>query len=172
VTAVPVLNLPPKVTVTDEVDDEGTPTGEKTIDMQPRVPGEGGHVNLEWGPYFQPSPADQNQLITALNMATGGKAILAQQTANEILAASFGRNPAEEWKRLTGDRQAEAAQNAAQMAAGGAFGGDPGGKVDGENDLPPGASPSKGDDEDDGSGNPFGSDSSGDDAKSDDKADT
>lgn len=142
-TAVQYIDLPLKVTSEDEVDDMGQPTGQTTLTMEPRTPGQGGHVNLQWGPYFQPSPEDQNSLITALNMAVGGKAIMSQKTASELIAASFGRNPAEEYRRLSGDKQADTAANAAAMAQSmGPDGADAaGGKVGGDGDLPPGAAP-------------------------------
>ncbi len=140
--AVPYLDLPLKVVTTDEMDELGKPTGEISIEMEDRIPGEGGDIELQWGPYFPPSAEEHMSLITALNMAVGGKAIMSPQTASEIICAAFGRNPAAEWKRLTEHSQAEDDKAAAEMAAGGMFGGDPGGKAPPPGqEAPPGGAP-------------------------------
>lgn len=139
VTTVSYLNLPLKVKVEDVTDDMGTPTGEQSITFEPQMPGEGGDIKLEWGPYFTPNPTDQNQLVTALSLANGGKAIMSQQSSCEINAASFGRDPTEEWRRITADKQADAAKQSAQLAAQSDMAA--GGKVGKPDDLPPGAKP-------------------------------
>jgi hypothetical protein len=141
-TTIAYLVLPPVITVEDDVDEEtGQPTGEQTITMDDQKPGEGGTIALEWGAYFAPSPTDQNQLVTALNMASGGKPVMSQQTASEIFSQSFGRNPADEWKRLTSDKQNDAAARMAQMQAGADMAA--AGQVGGPDGMPPGSTPKK-----------------------------
>jgi hypothetical protein len=139
---VPYLDLPLKVIMTPITDDAtGQPNGETDIELVERKPGKGGTVILAWGPYFAPTPQDQSALITALNMATAGVAIMSKQTASELLCTAFDRDPAHEWKRINDDKKAVDSDNANKMAAGGMFGGDPGGKVGHEDALPPGAKP-------------------------------
>lgn len=79
----------------------------------PRTPGGGGEVSLHWPPYFTPTFDDQAKVVTAMQVATGGKAFLSTETATDIAAAAFGVDPAEERKRV----QSEALAGAQQQAA-------------------------------------------------------
>jgi hypothetical protein len=94
------LNLPPKVNREPAMDDEGNPTGEEKVSLEDHTPGEGGDIEAEWGPYFQPTPDDITKSITPLVQATGQQAFMSIQSAAEIAAATYGRTPNEEWMRL------------------------------------------------------------------------
>lgn len=130
-----VLDLPPKVEVLPLLDPiDGHDLGEERAAKTPRTVGEGGEVSLVWPPYFPPTPQDQSQIATSLQVATGGKAFLSQETATEAAARAYGVDPSEEWKRVQEQGKADAANQAAMFdvqAAGGAVGG--------PTELPPGA---------------------------------
>jgi hypothetical protein len=147
--------LPPKVTKVPQVGEDGAPVtdeeGKPAHDVQQteRLPGPGGELELQWPPYFPPTPADQQAAVTAASTATGGKPVISQQTAVEQVANVFGVEPTEEWDRvqkMNSDDQAQASAQAAAFAGDGA-----GGKVGSEKEPPPGAPPSFG-----GSKPPFG----------------
>lgn len=140
------LKLPPKVLRDPVVDEQGKPTGESTVRLQERHPGEAESIQLVWGPYFEPTPDDQQKAVTTLQLATGAKAFMAPQTAVDLMAAAFGRDPNEEWRRLTTAQQTEQAAQAAMFdtdAAGGAVG-DPNALPPGATDVPAGAQPAGG----------------------------
>lgn len=95
------LDLPARVEKTPILDEEtGAPTGEHDVELKERVPGEGGDIDLEWGSYFMPTPADQQGIVTTLSTAVGGAAFMSPQTASELAMTAFGRDPGEEWTRL------------------------------------------------------------------------
>jgi hypothetical protein len=104
-----VLDLPPLVTEEDVVGEDGQPTGERRVVVTEVHPGQGGDVELAWGPYFPPTAADLQARATALGAAAGGKAILPQRTAVELFAVELGRDPAVEWSRMVEQLAAERA---------------------------------------------------------------
>ncbi len=131
-----VLALPKRVVKTPKKGDDGKPTGEHDVEKRDRVPGEGGEVELQWGPFFPPTPADQQATATALTTATAGAAVMSVQTGTELMMQSFGRDPGDEAARVAQEKD-EADQKQSEMFA--AAGGPPG-----ANGMPPGASPKGG----------------------------
>lgn len=104
-----VLNLPPRIERTKTMDPlTQTPmldpaTGEELPDRPakiPRTPGDGGEVQLQWPPYFLPTPDDQAKVVQTLTTATGGKAFMSTETAVELSAAAFGVQASEEKRRM------------------------------------------------------------------------
>jgi hypothetical protein len=134
------IDLPPRIEKTPQTDEDGNPTGEHDVEQVDREPGDGGEIELAWGPYFMPTPADQTALVTTLSTAVGAQPIMSTQTATEILMAAFGREPEDEVKRVQ-----EAVSLAAEQTAQ-AFddhGDSPGGKVEHEKQLPDGSTVKK-----------------------------
>jgi hypothetical protein len=131
--------LPQKVTEEDKLDDEGTPTGEKTTKKEDRNPGDGEDIEAQWGPYFPPTPNDQSVTATTLATATGNQPFMSTQTATEIAMQMFNRRPQDELQRVQQEKDANDAKNA-QMMPPGAMGG----AVGGPSQLPPGAKPKPG----------------------------
>jgi hypothetical protein len=131
-----VIDLPPKVTSEAIEDEEGNPTGEESITIEERVPGSGEEVQSQWGPYFPPTPTDQQLVVTTLTTATGQQPIMSQQTAVEIAMTMYNRPPEEEHARLAKEQEKVKADQA-QMFADSM--GDAGGQVDGPGKFPPGA---------------------------------
>jgi len=130
------VKLPPKVMTVPVLDAEGNPTDETRKKVTDRTPGVVGEVDLQWGAYFLPTPADQAQTVAALSQATGGKAFLSKQSAAEITAGVYNLSPTEEWQRVQ-DHHAEEEAKALSM-----FGdqtGDMGGQVTHTTELPNGA---------------------------------
>jgi len=117
----PVLLLPPRIEQSQTLDPisklplvdpvTGTPLPPRPVKI-PREPGDGGEVNLQWPPYFPPTPDDQTKMVTNLTAATGGKAFMSEETAVELAAAAFGVQPTEEKKRM----EEEGAKMAGQQA--------------------------------------------------------
>lgn len=103
------VKLPPAFVEEDILGEDGQPTGEKRKVARNLTPGKGGDVELVWGPYFPPNDTDFQAKAQALGTAAGGKPILAQQTAVELLAIALGRDPAVEWKRMQEQMAREAA---------------------------------------------------------------
>lgn len=130
------LNLPPKTRSEPVVDEMGKPTGEEETILEEQVPGEATSLELEWGPWFAPTPDDQLKTAQTLQAATGGAGVfISAQSATEVMASTYGRVPGDEWRRLVRDK----GQKQAELGA--AFGGDIGGAVEGQDDLPEGALP-------------------------------
>lgn len=141
---VEVLALPPRIEEKPTLDGEGNPTGEKESNTIDRHPGEGGETTLDWGDWFPLTPQDKAQISTTLSTAVGAKAFISIQTAAEEAAAMFGRVPADEWKRVSGDAKKQQEQDAAKMDpfAGGIGGGKPPGAPPfAKKPPPPGAKP-------------------------------
>lgn len=86
------VDLPPRVDVVVE-------DGEVIKVEVERRPGSG-RIWLEWGPYFKPTSDDHAKDATAAGQAAGGKPVLSQQTAVEVMAQSYDRDGAEEWARV------------------------------------------------------------------------
>jgi hypothetical protein len=130
--------LPKKAVPRDILGDDNQPTGEKTSDMVDRHPGAGTDVELEWPPRFPPTPADQTQIVTTASTAVGGKPVMSQQTAVEIVMGAFGRDGNEEWVKVQSDQKQDDQKEQQQLQdqAGAA-----GGAVGAAHQLPPGAKP-------------------------------
>jgi len=105
----------------DAVDEAGAPIIDSV--KIPRVPGEGGEIALNWAPYFAPTYDDQAKVVTAMQIASGGRAFLSLETATEIAATAFGIDPAQEKKRMEADAGAAAASTAAMFPDAGGGGG-------------------------------------------------
>jgi hypothetical protein len=97
-----IVTLPPRVISEPDPD-----TGEKKERLVERNPGTSEDLDLKWPPYFMPTPDDRSKDMTTLSAATGQKQVLSVQTANEEAAKALGKDPAEEWKRLQSEQQAE-----------------------------------------------------------------
>lgn len=104
------FDLPPRVEQVPVLGDDGLPTGETTPKPSDRHPGGGADVELEWPPRFPPTPMDQQQMVTTLTTATGGKAIMSQQTATEIAMAAFGREGSDEFSKVQQDQKDDEAK--------------------------------------------------------------
>src|SRR5580693_4564372 len=110
-----VVNLPPKVVSEPVMGDNGKPTGEENTQLVDRKPGQATTFDLTWGPWFAATPTDQTALVTALSTANGMKPFMSEETSVELMAAGFSRDPAEEKKRLLGDKKSMADQNSAMF---------------------------------------------------------
>lgn len=95
------VQLPPRVDSKTKFDEMGNDTGEEIVELVPRDPGDGGVLELTWGEYFKPTPTDHSAIITALVSATGNRPFMSEQTATDIVAASFGRDGRDEWRKLS-----------------------------------------------------------------------
>lgn len=138
------LNLPPRIEKIELTDEEGNPTGEFRVELHTRVPGSGS-LTLEWPDYFEPTSDDIQKRVTSFVTATGGKAVISQQTAVENIATEMHRDPDEEYSRLRAEQEQDRKQQAAMFMS-------PGGPVDDPNALPDGAEPLEGEDEEDDDG--------------------
>ena len=105
------VKLPPRVE--EEVDPTTGETKEKVVDRQP---GKSEDLDLKWPQYFQATATDRTAEIGTLSTATGVKQIMSVQTANEEAAKVFGRDPAEEWKRLQSEHKTDHETAAAAFA--------------------------------------------------------
>jgi hypothetical protein len=104
-----------------------------------RTPGsadDGGELEMVWGPYFSPTPDDQQKTVTTLSLAVGQQPFMSTQTAVEIAMASYGRTPDEEWGRVQKQQQDIESKQKEMFsdADGGA-----GGRVAATHELPGGA---------------------------------
>lgn len=140
-----VVNLPPRVVRTPAKDETGQPVlddqgkPKESVQMVARQPGAGGEIDLNWPAYFPPTPQDQQQTVQTLSTASGGKAVLSQQTSVEQAATVYGADPGEEWARVQKMGASDDAKAAEQAKAFGQDGDFQGGKVGKENGMPPGA---------------------------------
>jgi hypothetical protein len=90
-----------------------------------RVPGKGERIDLGWGEWFPLTAQDKNQAVQAVQLASGGKAVLSQQTAVEEAATIFNRDPAEEWGKVQKSNQEDQVRQATMFPpAGGPVGKD------------------------------------------------
>lgn len=126
------FRLPPRIDQQDELGDDGMPTGKKNPVVTERHPGAGENVEVEWPPRFPPTALDQQQTVTTMSTAVGGKPVISQQTAVEIVTEMFGRKGQDEWSKVQGDQSDEDARQA-QMTPGA------GGQVGAAGQMPPGA---------------------------------
>lgn len=103
------LDLPPRVAKAKTIDPvtnlpvvdpaTGLELPDRVIKV-PRLPGDGGEVQLQWPPYFAPTPDDQAKVVQNLTTATGGKPFLSAETAIDLASVAFGLVPAEEKRRM------------------------------------------------------------------------
>jgi len=108
------FNLPKRVEKEPVLDEDGRPTGEETVTLIERTPGEGGDIDLQWPDYFPPTPTDQQMIVTTLSTAVAQAPIMSQQTATEIVMGAFGKEGADEWTRVQ-QAQAQVEDKQAQM---------------------------------------------------------
>lgn len=119
-----VMRLPPKIEEKETTDPE-TGLSTKTQEQVARSPGmEGNSVDLSWPAWFPPTPADQQATATTVQIATGGKSFLSQQTGAEFFAKQIGRDPSDEWERLEEQGQSDQ-EKQAEMFQGSSFGAPP-----------------------------------------------
>ena len=132
--------LLPQKTVTEPVLDEdtGAPTGETKTTQVDRDPGVSNDIETEWGPYFAPTPSDQQSLATTLSTACGAAPFMSTQTATELMMTAFGRSTQDETQRVASEAQVKQNQQAEMLAQ------NVGGQVGKPNQLPPGAKPKPG----------------------------
>lgn len=108
------FDLPPRVSMVDI-------GGQPTRVVEPRSPGKSSHVQCEWPTPFPPTVQDQQAAVGTVSTATGGKAVLSQETAVAFMAASGLPIPsvAEELARIGKDEDAatERAEKAMGLAA-------------------------------------------------------
>lgn len=64
-----LFDLPPKVVEDDQLPDDPDPKRGQVIRLVPHTPGKGGVVTVTWGPYFQETPQDTQQLVSIWSMA-------------------------------------------------------------------------------------------------------
>lgn len=127
-----VLMLPPRIEKIPKLNDLGELTGEEESIPVEREPGNGGKITMVWGPYFKPTPADQQTIITTAQSAVQ-KPVISHRSAVAQAAQAFDLNPDDEYKLVKLD-QAEAESKMAGM-----FPGDAAGTVSDKDELPDGA---------------------------------
>ena len=121
------IHLQPKVIVEPVFDEDGEETDEESVTMEPHTPGTSSYIELSWGPYFRPTADDQQKTVSTLTQGTGGKAVLSQKTAVELLAGLISRDPSKMLDELYKEQDAEAEKRKALMDS---MGGQPGQPVE------------------------------------------
>jgi len=121
------IHLQPKVIVEPVFDEDGEETDEESVTMEPHTPGTSSYIELSWGPYFHPTADDQQKTVSTLTQGTGGKAVLSQKTAVELLAGLISRDPSKMLDELYKEQDAEAEKRKALMDS---MGGQPGQPVE------------------------------------------
>jgi hypothetical protein len=109
------IHLQPKVIVEPVFDEDGEETDEESVTMEPHTPGTSSYIELSWGPYFRPTADDQQKTVSTLTQGTGGKAVLSQKTAVELLAGLISRDPTKMLDELYKEQDAEAEKRKALM---------------------------------------------------------
>jgi len=99
------LDLPPREISEDVIGMDGRPTGERTTKYEQRKPGTSRVFQCDWPKRFSATDADDQAAATTLSTATGGKASVSQRTAVETMARRMGRDPADEWKRVSDEQR-------------------------------------------------------------------
>jgi hypothetical protein len=107
------LNLPPRI----EVIGVDPVSGEELTQAVERMPGTGGDLTIEWGDFFEPTVADRQVMTQSMSVAVGGKAVISQRAAVEIVAKAHGLDPAATYAEVKLDAEAEATAVAAQESA-------------------------------------------------------
>jgi len=87
-------------------------TKDGEADPTPRTPGLSSDYELLWGSYFQTTPSDRQALLASLTTASGGLAVVSQQTAVMEAAAAIGKDPEEEWARYRAEKAERDARSA------------------------------------------------------------
>ncbi len=128
------LDLPPKVTVTEVLDETGEATGEADIQIEEVELGERIDLVLEWPPAFAPTEGDKQNRATTLVSANGGKPLISQKSAVEDFARLQGRDPKREWAAMQQQSKEEEEKQLGMFPGAGGGVGELG-------ELPPGAGP-------------------------------
>lgn len=127
---------PPEPEPDEDTPDPNAPP-KPEVNKVERTPGDGGEIEAQWGPYFMPTPTDQQNVITTLSTANGGQPVMSQQTSVEIAMQVFGRPVQDEQQRVAQETAQQKADQAQQLQG-------IGGGVPGKDNLPPGAKPKPG----------------------------
>lgn len=114
------LVLPPKVEEAPVLDELGNETGEVSIQISEREPGRGKELELQWGEMFKPNSADVQATVTTMSTAVGGKPVLSQKSAVEVVAAILGKDPAKVLEEIEGDNKVAMALNGSMFGLQGA----------------------------------------------------
>jgi hypothetical protein len=102
------LDLPPREVSEEVIGLDGRPTGETKTRFEQRKPGTSRNFRCEWPKRFTHTDTDDQAAAGALVSSTGGKAFVSQRTAVEAYAQRMGRDPHEEWRRVSDEaRRAE-----------------------------------------------------------------
>lgn len=114
------LSLPPNIIEEPVMDELGEPTGEVSIVLVDREPGQGREIELQWGPLFAPNSVDIQSIVTSMNLATAGKAVISQKSAVEVVASVLGKDPVKIMDEITGDHKKDLAMNGSMFGLPGA----------------------------------------------------
>lgn len=109
------FSLPPRMEVTP-VPEGAPPEAKPEVKAVPRRLGPGGHIKLDWGPYFAPTDDDKSKAINNVVAAKTGS-LIDQETAVRQTAPIFGiRDPDAVLKKVKEEQEQ-------QMSMMGGFGG-------------------------------------------------
>lgn len=132
-----VLELPPRA-VTEDVVDEATGAVSKVEKIYEQRPGPSDVLTFDWGDYFLPTAADQQQTSTSLSTLVGGK-LISQESGADLAARVLRIDPRADWERIQKEGQKLGVEPEFADTPDGQQNGGQGLGVDGENDLPPDA---------------------------------
>lgn len=130
------LDLPPKLEQQEVLGPDGTPTGEMRtveVDLQP---GAGRYFTFDWGDYFMPTAADQQQTSATLVQYSTAK-LISQESAADLASRSMRIDARADWQRLQQEKTTQAQASEGMFDMGGGMGG----KVGADDELPPDALP-------------------------------
>lgn len=119
------LKLPPRIIEEPVLDENGTPTGEMTVGMVEREPGNGGDIHVKWSDYFEATNNDNQTKVQTVSVATGGKPILSRRSAVHIVSGVYGLNPDKEFELVQAEDAAMVQAQAAMFPTVGAEGVEP-----------------------------------------------
>jgi hypothetical protein len=111
----PVFALPERVVELDP--DPTNPDVEPERIVRPHQPGGGGTVVLSWGPFFAPTPTDNQTEITTIGAAKDG-GLIDSETAIRRAAPVFGVRDVKGMIRRVQEEQAERQRQQSEMIAG------------------------------------------------------
>lgn len=103
------LSLPMRVVVTGR--DEN---GREQTELVERLPGNGGDLSIEWGDFFEPTVGDRQVTTQSMSIAVGGKPVLSQRAAVEIVSQAYKLDPRTVYDELILDMKAESEAKAAE----------------------------------------------------------
>lgn len=106
------LALPPRVVVTGR-DSEGN----EITELVERMPGTGGDLSVDWGDFFEPTVADRQVTTQSMSVAVGGKPVLSQRAAVEVVAKAYQLDPKTVYDEVLLDAKAAIAAQAEADAA-------------------------------------------------------